>query len=220
MAPLPSCVLGVSLLWLVAAAPTTRSTAPAEHVGDMYYLDTCAVCTAKLGAKGDAILRYYDRRSVRFCQKSCQGEFERDPAEGTARLDARMTRDQLPRYPLTTSVVSGVPLGERPLDWFWGNRLVRLADASEKERFLAQPDRYIEALDAACIARQAPAYAFAKCPVQGDILPGDEVEDVVVANRMVRVCCHRCVDSVGNRPVQYLAVVDYANRQAAERRRR
>jgi hypothetical protein len=188
------------------------------HTGDAYYLDTCAVCSARLGGKGDTIHRRFDGREVRFCHRTCEQTFTRDLVAGLAALNARLTQDQLPYYPLSTSVVSGKALGDRPVEFFWGNRLVRLADVSEQSLFIAEPERFIEILDAACIARQQPKYVFAKCPVQGDILPGDDVELVVVANRMVRVCCHRCVDSVRLRPGQYLAVIDYANRRAARER--
>ena len=188
------------------------------HVGDAYYLDICAVCSGRLGGKGDAIPRRFDGREVRFCQRACEETFQRDAAAGMTALNALLTEDQLPYYPLSTSVVSGKALGDRPVDVFWGNRLVRLADAGEKRAFLAQPERFIDILDAACIVRQQPNYAFPKCPVQGDILPGDDVELLVVANRMVRVCCHRCVNSVRSRPGQYLTIIDYANRRAARER--
>jgi hypothetical protein len=127
-----------------------------------------------------------------------------------------MIADQRPYYPLATSVVSGRPLPPTALEFVWGNRLFRVADLSERSVIERDPGRFLRALDAAVIAAQRPTYGMPdKCPVQGEILASDTPIDIVIAHRMVRVCCMRCAAVVRNRPSQFLALVDYANRHAA-----
>jgi hypothetical protein len=99
--------------------------------------------------------------------------------------------------------------------------MFRARDRADRSRILADPARAIASLDRAVIAAQRPTYAMLdKCPVQGDILPNESRIDIVVANRMIRVCCARCVRVVRARPYQYLAMVDFANREERERRER
>lgn len=185
--------------------------------GDAYYLSVCAWCGGMLGGKGDTLDRAYDARDARFCSPECAAAFDREPDSGFARVDALMIADQGPRYPLKTSVVSGRPLPERPVEFIRGNRLFRVADDRERALVERDPGPHLRALDRAVIEAQRPTYGMPdKCPVQGDILASDTPIDIVIANRMVRVCCIRCAGVVRNRPSQFLSMVDYANRQAAE----
>jgi len=201
-----------------AAAAATPARAFADRM-DGYYLSTCATCGGLLGSKGEAVDVVRDGRKLRFCGHTCARIFESSPAQVLARVDAAMIADQLPHYPLTTSLVSGKPLGTQRVDFVWGNRLFRAADAAKRDTIVVDAATFIARLDKAVVAAQTPTYAMlTKCPVQGDILPGDPVIDMVVANRMVRVCCGTCVRVVKARPYQYLAMVDYANREAAARR--
>jgi YHS domain-containing protein len=197
----------------------------AERRGDAYYLSTCARCERTLGAVGPAVEVAYEQRSLRFCTQACCERFMADPAGGLAHVDAVMIHDQAPHYPVNTSIISGRPLGGPGgtggvgVEFVWCNRLVRVADEAERQAFMQDPERYVRVLDEEVIRVQTPTYGMPmRCPVQGDILPSDEPIDFVVANRMVRVCCARCVRSVRARPYQYLTMVDYANREAAKER--
>ncbi len=215
----------------VAAAPTTVPTAttaataarPAHPMPlpkdfmDGYYLRTCGLCGVLLGVKGEALDLRHEGRELRVCSETCRGELERDAAVALAKIDAALMTDQRPYYPLKTSLISGAPLGAAPLDFVWGNRRFRVCDASERAQVLADPVKSIRALDRAVISVQTPTYGMPeKCPVQGDILPTDRKIDFVVANRMIRVCCGRCVRIVKARPYQYLGMIEYANRAAVE----
>lgn len=203
-----------------AAGPPARVEAAAEsRDGDAYYLGVCAACDALLGTKGETITRIIDGRDLRFCCAACRERWTAAPVECAARLDRIMIADQLPHYPLKTSIVSGRPLGDRPIDVILGNRLFRLADESERAALASDLPRRLDALDRAVIAAQAPSYGMpTKCPVQGDILDSDTPIDIVVANRMIRVCCMRCVRMVRAHPSQYLPMIEFANRAAAEER--
>ncbi|MBL9030569.1 MAG: hypothetical protein JNM80_02530 [Phycisphaerae bacterium] len=196
--------------------PTVGPTDPARR--NAYYLSTCALCNRPLGYIGPAIDHTHAGRPLRFCATSCVDRFLADPAAGLAHADAVMIADQRPHYPPGPSIVSGRALGPAPVEIIWNNRLVRLADDDDRRAFLADPDRHLRALDDAVLAAQAPTYGMpTRCPVQGDILDDDVPIDIVIASRMVRVCCQRCVRVVRARPYQYLAMVDYANKEAAQR---
>lgn len=182
---------------------------------DGYYLSACAACGTLLGTRGEAIDVRHCGRELRLCSEACRQTFDRDPASVLERVDAVMTADQAPYYPLSISLVSGRPLGAKPYAFVWGNRLVRLAEQAERGTFEADPDKYLRALNRAAISAQSATYGMPdKCPVQGDILASDEPIDIVIAGRMIRVCCRRCVNVVRSRPYQYIAMVDYANAEA------
>ncbi|MBN8644560.1 MAG: hypothetical protein J0L61_04885 [Planctomycetes bacterium] len=197
-----------------APAPSARSAATERM--DRYYLPECAVCAGALGAKGEAVARLYDGRELRFCDEACARAFDANRPAGFGAVDARIVADQAALYPLRTCIVSDRPLPARPVDVVWGNRLFRVAGEPEKARLLADPGAYTRRLDDAVRAAQTPGYPMArKCPVQGDILEGDPVIDIVVANRMIRVCCGRCARVVRASPYQYLSMVDYARGAAS-----
>lgn len=220
-APQPTTPAPASMVFS-ATAPATQLGPAEEAEGkhmDAYYLKICAMCPGLLGAKGEATTITSAGRQVRVCCPDCRASFERDPSAGIARIDATIIADQLPLYPLKTSLLDDRPLGPQPVDFVWGNRLFRAVDDAEREKILADPAAAIRSLNRAVIEAQRTTYGMPdKCPVQGDILPTDQRIDIVVANRMVRVCCAKCADVVRARPVQYLGMVEYANRDAARRR--
>jgi hypothetical protein len=208
-----------------AVAPASRPSVPAApavqaaHRGELYYFDRCASCERMLGIYGQTPARLYDAREVRYCSTACVDSFEADLPAALARLDAKMVRDQLPCYPIGTSIVTGEPL-ERgsTTELVWCNRLVRLANgAEEKSRFLADPERYIAALDKAAIDRQFASYPARKCAVRGDELERELDVDatVVLAGRMLRLCCSTCADAVRGHPSNYYGIADYTFRHGA-----
>jgi hypothetical protein len=216
-------LVALPLFSWACAGPAAPQPAPQTHArsrGDNYYLSTCARCDRLLGSVGTAIDVIHEQRSLRFCSDACAQAFHREPAATLAHADQVVTADQLPRYPIATSIVSGRRLGPNPVDLVWCNRLVRLADARERDDFLRDPERHLRALDSRVLEAQAAGYGMPdRCPVQGDILDSDTPVDFVIANRMVRVCCGRCMSIVKARPYQFLALVDYANKEAAEKAR-
>lgn len=197
--------------------PAPTSPAPADTpAGDAYYLSGCASCGGTLGAKGEAIELLLEGRELRFCTAACRDAFVADPVRGLARIDRVIADDQRNWYPPGPSIVSGRALPAQPVEFVWRNRLFRVADQAERDLVLAAPRDMLRRLDAAVIQAQRGAYGMPdRCPVQGDILPGDTPLDLVVANRMVRVCCPRCARVVRARPSSYLPMVEYAFREAA-----
>ncbi len=197
-------------------APPPEGAAPTRFAGDAYYLSQCVICKSLLGSKGDTSEVHEQHRTVRLCSPVCAASFRNDTAEGWLRVDRALIADQTPHYPLRTSIVSNAPLTPQAIDVICENRLFRVNTPAERDAILRDPRAYFHALDRAVIEMQRPTYGMpTKCPVQGDILDGDTPIDLVVANRMIRVCCSDCARTVRAHPSQYLALVDYANRHPA-----
>lgn len=215
------------LSFLIAGALLTAGAAgaspqpPAEgakgkRVGDPYALATCPISGGKLGSMGDPIVQVYEGREVRFCCDSCPPKFEKDLAKSWGKLDETMIKDQLPLYPLDTSVVSGTKLGEKPLSFVYANRLVRVVDEAEKSAFLKDPKKHLGELNKAVIAAQGKDYPLKTCPVSGEEFGGEmgKPVDVVMAGRLVRLCCGDCKGDLEKDPARYVAMVDAARKGA------
>ncbi len=204
------------------AGPSSASNRTPDQIhpaAEPYSLAVCGMCGTRLGARGESIEIIHQGRPLRVCSHSCKIIFESNPAAGLARFDAAMLADQRPYYPARASLVTGRPLAEDAVEFIWGNRMFVAADARERARIEADPPRYLRVLDQRILDAQRPSYGMPnKCPVQGDILEGDPVIDIVVASRMVRLCCPRCVRMVRVRPVNYLPMIDHANHETARQR--
>ena len=202
----------VALVLLIPHAALSQQGKKADHKGDPYYLPNCPITGEKLGGMGEPFIKVYDGREVRFCCPKCPAKFEKDLAGNFAKIDDQMIKDQLPLYPLKTSVVSGKNLSEKPLDFIWANRLIRVLDNSEKDRFLKDPDRYTKDLDKAVIAQQGKDYPVNSCVVSNEKF-GKETgkpRDVVLAGRLIRLCCNNCKKDLAKTPETFVAKVDAA----------
>ncbi|MBM4107978.1 MAG: hypothetical protein FJ255_04085 [Phycisphaerae bacterium] len=195
-----------------AAQPAAQTDAKAR-VGDPYPFNTCPISGMELGSMGEPPAKVYEGREVRFCCASCFPGFERDVAASLAKLDEKIVKDQRPLYPLKTSVVSGKPLAEKPVEAVVGNRLFLLTDEAEKGLLGKDPKKYLLALDRAVIEAQGKDYPLSKCPVSDEALDsmGGPV-DVVVAGRLVRLCCDGCKEDVEKAPARFIAAVDGARK--------
>ena len=196
------------------AAPAADNQKSAERIGDPYPLGTCPVSGKKIGAMGDADIRIYDGREVRFCCAMCPPKFEKDLPASFAKLDTKIEKDQGPLYPLTASVVTGKDLPASPYEFVYGNRLVRVGGESEKATFLQDPKKYLHELDAAAIKAQLPTYPLTKCPVSDEDLGGamGEAKNIVVGGRLVQLCCNDCKKDVEKDPAKYINMVDQARK--------
>lgn len=181
-----------------------------KRVGDPYPFDACPITGKKLGEKGEPVIAVYDGREVRFCCPACPKKFEQDKAGNLAKLDEKIAEDQLAIYPVTTSVVSGKALPDKPVDFVHGNRLVRVADESERKEFMKDSARYVAALDKALIEQQGKNYPLKTCPVSGDKFGGEmgEPKDVVLAGRLIRLCCDDCTKQLEKDPAKFIAKAD------------
>lgn len=229
MKPLASRIVVASLLCLTGAAvgvasqpqapkppasePPSKAPdaakAKAKTPGDPYALDTCPISGGKLGSMGDAVVKTYDGREVRFCCASCPPKFEKDQAKSMGKLDETMIKDQLPHYPVENSIVTGKKLPAKPIDWIYNNRLVRLGDESEKAEFLKDPSKHMAMLDKVTIERQTKDYPLKACVVSQEKLGSmGAPKDLVIAGRLIRLCCASCEKDVLKDPAKMVALVD------------
>jgi hypothetical protein len=186
-----------------------------KRIGEPYPLAVCPISGEKLGSMGDPIVKLYEGREVRFCCKSCPPKFEKDLAKSLSSLDAAIIKDQGPIYPLKTSVVTGKDLPEKPFEFVHGNRLIRLGTEAEKADFLKDVKKYLGKLDEAVVAAQGKDYPLKTCPVSKEDLGGmGDPVDVVVAGRLVRLCCNGCKKDLFKDPLKFIAAVDAAKKDA------
>jgi YHS domain-containing protein len=189
----------------------SKTSAKGEaRIGDPFPLDTCPISGKKLG--GDPVVKVYDGREIRFCCPACPAQFEKDQASNLAKLDEKIIKDQGPLYPLKTSVVTGKDLPAKPFEFVYGNRLILLGAESEKAEFLKNPKKYLGALDEAVIEQQGKDYPLTKCPVSGEAYGGEmgKPVDVVIAGRLIRLCCKGCMPDLEKDPAKFIAKVDEA----------
>jgi len=197
------------------AAHHVDKSAGAATTGDPYPLKVCPVSGMELGKMGAAVVKVYNGREVRFCCAECPKKFEADQATYFKKIDAMIVKDQLAYYPLDTCVVSGESLAENgediSINMIYKNRLLRLCCKECVAKVKADPDTYLKKLDAAVIAAQRASYPLKTCVVSGEKIEGmGEPVEVVVANRLVRLCCKSCKKDLLNNPASYLQKLDGA----------
>lgn len=201
-----------------ADAPPAATGGAADGPSAPWPLDICIVTGAKLGSMGDPIVKTYDGREIRFCCAGCIPKFEAAPAAHWKKADAAIVAAQLRHYPLETCIVTGRPLGEGAVNHVHRNRLVRLADAEAAATFAADPATHLAALDARIIKEQVDGYPLEKCPIGGPLGSMGEPVNMVVMNRLVRLCCASCVPGVNADPVSVMKLLDAG--YAADQQRR
>ena len=197
-----------------SGAPAIKAAEAVKRVGDPYPLSTCPTTGKKLGAMGDAVTKIYDGREVRFCCPACPPKFEKEQAANLAKIDEKIVKDQATLYPLKTSVVTGKDLPAKPYEFVYGNRLIRLGAESEKADFIKDAVKHVGALDKAVVEQQGKDYVLKSCPVSKEAFGGDmgEAVDVVIANRLIRLCCKSCKKDVEADPAKFIAMVDEARK--------
>lgn len=180
-----------------------------------YSLGVCPISGEKLGSMGDALVKTYDGREIRFCCGGCVDEFEADLSASWKKVDEAIVKDQLRYYPLETCVVSGEPLIEDGKDvainMVYGNRLVRLCCTMCEREFRADPRKFIAMLDRAAADAQRKDYPLTTCVVAGGELGSmGEPAELVIAGRLIRLCCAGCEPKVKADPATYIAEIDKA----------
>lgn len=177
-----------------------------------YTLPTCVVSGKALGSMGDAIVYEHKGREIRFCCKGCITMFKKDPKKYLQITDAAIVKAQMPHYPGNTCVVSKEPLsedGSKPVDMVYQNRLIRLCCKMCKKDFLKSPDKFLTKLDKAVVEQQRAKYPLEKCVVSNEKLGSmGKPVDLVVGNRLLRLCCGGCKKAVLSNPQKYLAKLD------------
>lgn len=198
----------LALLALIAAPALGH--ADEKRVGDAYSLGTCAVSGEKLGSMGEPPVKVVEGREFRLCCAGCGSKLD---ADRIAKVDAAMIADQQAHYPTDKCVISGAALGDSPVEFVAGNRLFKTCCNNCASKIKADPAGHIGKLDEAVKAKQGADYALETCPIGGEALGsmGEPVE-IVVANRLVKLCCAGCVKGVEKDPAAVLSKVDAAKK--------
>jgi len=188
-------------------------TQPGDAKGDPYTLDVCPVSGQELGSMGDPVVKTYDGREVRFCCNSCIKRFENNKAEYFKEIDEQIVKQQRTWYPIDTCIVTGQALGSMgdPVEYVYNNRLIRFCCDSCIPRFEKDPKPFLEKLDKGVIEKQRKNYPLETCVVSGGKLGsmGEPVE-LVIGNRLIRLCCASCEKDIRKEPAKYLKKINEA----------
>ena len=202
----------------MAGAQTTAlanadQKAAGEPKGDLYTLATCPISGKALGTMGDAIVKQYDEREVRFCCNGCVGRFEADKEAGFKKIDAQLVKEQIHYYPFETCMMTDKPLVEDGEDiavnYIYKNRLVRLCCERCVKKFKKDPAAYLKKIDAAIVKKQRENYPLETCVVgKGPLGAMGEPVEIISGNRLVRFCCAGCKPEFAKNPAKSLAMID------------
>ncbi|CAN5384567.1 hypothetical protein BH09SUM1_BH09SUM1_03400 [soil metagenome] len=179
-----------------------------KPVGEPYPLETSAVSGDKLGA-GAVIFQDANGREFRVNSEEEATAFKAAPEKFTKDVDAKIIEKEKGDYPLTTCVITGEKLGAseemKPIDYVYNNRLVRFCCANCVSEFNKDPKTALKKINDAVIARDMPTYPTEKCMMMTD----EEAErNIVVQNKLVRVCCGKCATALQKNPNKWLAKLD------------
>lgn len=210
--------MGTLKHWVVGAAVAVSMCVPAlaaETKADAYPLTTCPVSGKELGS--EAVSKEYDGREVKFCCGGCPANFEKAKEENLAKLDKAIIEQQDKDYPLTNCVNTGKALGENPVSFVIGNKLMKTCCENCKAKLEGDKTAALEKHAAAIIEKETPSYPAKKCPVSGEELGamGDPV-NVVIGAKLVKLCCAGCEKKVAAEPAKYVAMVWSAPAEAKE----
>jgi hypothetical protein len=165
----------------------------------------------------------YDGHKIGFCCGGCDTKFlawskDKKDAFVRASLSQDKSSDQgdgskpqemeVEPYTLTTCPVSGEPLGSMgdPIEVTVQERVVKLCCKGCTKKLEADPEKYLAVVDEAFAAQQRPYYMLDTCVVSGEPLAEDGKDigvDVVVKNRLFRVCCEGCIKELKKDPARY-----------------
>lgn len=139
-----------------------------------------------------------------------------------AAQDAKPARVGLP-YMLPTCVVSGEALGDDAVVVIVegqkkagdNGREIKFCCAGCAGQFRSNPSEYLSKINAEMVKQQLAWYPPVHCPVMTDeAMPAAdspeaaEVKNVIWQNRLVRLCCSKCVRRFNAEPAKYLKTLD------------
>jgi hypothetical protein len=201
--------LATATLFAALIAVTPFASAE-ERSGDAYPLSTCPVTGKALDSMGDPVVAVIDGTEVRFCCAGCKPKYEEDTAKYQAKVDEQIEKNQEDYYP-GICANTGEKLGDNVVAFVAGNRLMKTCCNNCKATVEGDPAKASEKLDAAVKEKQAADYPLETCVVSGEKLGsmGDPIE-VVVGNRLVKLCCAGCEKALEKDPAKHIGTVDKA----------
>ena len=114
-------------------------------------------------------------------------------------------------YPLAIDPVTGEKLTDDAVSHVHEKRHLRFNSRKNVETFMADPARYLKAIDAKLVEMQKERYPLTTCPVTGAELGSmGEPKEIIVGNRLVRLCCVGCEPKVRENPKPVIEKLDAA----------
>ena len=217
----------LTLLVLACAATlafaSTSLTTPDEAINKL-----CPIGKEAIDGKTFA---EYDGHRLGFCCPGCDNKFlswSKDKKDAFVRESLAAQGAEVVKsggeesvaapnepYTLATCPVSGKKLGSM------GDPLVLKTDGGEiklcckgcVKRFDADTEKYTGVVHEGIAAQQMPYYPLENCVISGEPLTEDGKDiavNVVIGNRLFRVCCDSCIKAVRKKPGKHLATLDAA----------
>lgn len=175
----------------------------------------------------------YKEQTIGFCCAGCVGEFEAwadrekdaflvEAISSQMKKDAKDSKKKMANaadagdpYTLGTCPVSGRPIatGDDMVARQYDGREIRFCCPGCVETFEDDKQTFMSKVDKKMVADQKPFYPMESCVVSGEPLTmdGEDVAtNVVYNNRLLRLCCKRCMRMFDNDPAGYVAKLDKA----------
>ena len=229
--PMKTLLLTLCLLSGVPAMAAEQpqaldATTPSVSVVEKAINKVCPI--SKDALDGETFITY-EGHTIGFCCGGCDSKFLAwSQADRDAFVKASLAASQdtetdkaaekpevmaVEPYTLTTCPVSGEALGSMgdPIVVEHEGREVKLCCKGCVKKFNADPAKFVAAVDKVMIDQQRPYYMLSTCIVSGESLieEGQDVGvEVLVNNRLFRVCCKSCVKKVKADPLRYRKVLD------------
>ena len=218
----------LTVLLLACAAAFSLASAQTVPLDDKAINADCPIGKEAIDGK---TFTKYDGHTIGFCCPGCDKRFDswsKDKKDAFVKASLASQEDGAKKgkdnkklaapnepYTLATCPVSGEKLGSM------GEPIVLEADGSQvklcckgcTKKFKADTAKYMEGVREAIAAQQLPYYPLETCLVSGESLTEDGkdiAENVVIGNRLFRVCCKSCVKAVRKDPGKFLAELDAA----------
>jgi hypothetical protein len=228
-----SLILSIATLAIVAATPATAQTSkPPPPTGSTtnasavtteptiiiltqqkpnYPFTTCLVDSVTLPSKPVEYIK--NGKLFRLDNTACQASVDANLTTFTKKIDDAVISQQKGTYPLTTSALSGKPLGPTAVNKVWGTRLVILAEPAEVTTFDADPTSSIKKLNEAYITAQYPTYPYKKDPVNKEdiavfVASGKTPIKYLWGNKLIVFTASTSVTEFEKTPETYLAVLE------------
>ena len=218
----------LTVLLLACAAAFSLTSAQGAVSDDKAINAECPIGKEAIDGKTFA---EYGGHTIGFCCPGCDKKFDAwstDKKDAFVKASLASQKDGAKKgkgneklaapdepYTLATCPVSGEKLGSM------GEPIVLEADGSQvklcckgcTKKFKADTEKYMKVVREGIAAQQLPYYPLETCLVSGEPLTEDGkdiAEDVVIGNRLFRVCCKSCIKAVRKDPGKYLAELDAA----------
>ncbi|MEZ6015878.1 MAG: hypothetical protein R3F49_12240 [Planctomycetota bacterium] len=230
--------LGAALVLLLAVlgASAVRATVGAADLGPfgLRASDTVNVTCPVSGqaVDGSTVVEHNGKR-IGVCCARCQAAVaawttEQKDAYLTQLADAgKPAQEKAPAAApafsepdlLTTCPIAGGPLGDKPVAVTLEGRTVRVCCGKCKAAAEADPKGTLAKVDELIAAQQRALYPLDHCVVMPDEAlvnadGGDIAKEVVIGNRLFRVCCPGCIRKIQKDPAKFAAQLDEAAHKA------